>query len=84
MQMENKRNQQLITACSILGGQSAMADMLNVSCPTVNQWVKGKRPIPAKQCPKIEKLVLGKVKCEQLRSDIDWSYLRGTNSDKAA
>lgn len=77
---EKKINQHLKNACQILGGQSALARQLNVSCPTVNQWVHGVRPIPAKQCPKIEKLVLGKVRCEQLRSDVDWSYLRDSKN----
>ncbi|WP_292992547.1 helix-turn-helix domain-containing protein [Nitrosomonas sp.] len=77
-------NYHLKNACEIVGGQCTLARLLQVSCPTVNQWIHGIRPIPAKRCPEIEKLVNGKVKCEQLRADIDWSYLRQTNSEEAA
>lgn len=66
-------------ACNLLGSQSALAAILEVSTPTVNQWIKGKRRVPPKQCPPIEKALFGKVKCEQLRPDVDWSYLRGTD-----
>lgn len=77
-------NHPLLKACSLVGGQCSLARLLNISCPTVNQWIHGSRPIPAKQCPEIEKLVGGQVKCEQLRADIDWSYLRKTNTKDAA
>ncbi|MBX9637182.1 MAG: helix-turn-helix domain-containing protein [Nitrosomonas sp.] len=82
--MKKEHNHFLLTACNLLGGQRALANKLNVSSPTVNQWIKGVRPIPAKQCPEIEKLVSGKVKCEDLRPDVDWAYLRGTGSEEAA
>jgi len=65
-------------ACDIVGGQKKMADLLDVSAPTVNQWLYRVRPIPAEQCPEIEKLVNGRVKCEKLLPNVDWSYLRLT------
>ncbi len=54
-----------------------MAELLGVKPPTVNQWVHLVKKIPAERCVLIEKLTHGKVKCEDLRSDVDWSYLRG-------
>lgn len=55
-----------------------MANSLGVKPATVNQWVSGARPIPAGRCPEIERATNGRVKCEDLRPDVDWAYLRGT------
>ncbi|CDG13195.1 phage protein [Serratia marcescens subsp. marcescens Db11] len=73
-----KENLVLKQACIDLGGQAAMARLLGVSAPTINQWINGIRQIPAERCPEIEKATSGAVTCEQLRPDVDWTYLRGT------
>jgi DNA-binding transcriptional regulator YdaS (Cro superfamily) len=65
-------------ACDLVGGQARMARLLNVRPPTVNQWVHLVKQIPAERCPEIEKLTNGVVRCEELRPDIDWAYLRST------
>lgn len=65
-------------ACRLVGGQAAMSRSLGVSSPTVNQWTTGTRQIPAERCPEIEKSTGGVVTCEELRPDVDWKYLRGT------
>lgn len=59
-----------------VGGISALAKALGVTPPTVHQWLKGTRPIPAERCPAIERLTNRKVLCEALRPDVDWAYLR--------
>ena len=69
----------LIKACNVVGGQAALARLLGIKPPSVNQWVRDGRPIPAERCPDIEKLTHGAVRCEDLRPDVDWTYLRGTN-----
>lgn len=66
----------LIDACAKVGGQAALARILGVRPPTVNQWVKADRPVPAERCPSIERATAGAVRCEELRPDIDWGYLR--------
>lgn len=71
-------------ACDIAGGQSALARMLGVKPPSVNEWVKGHRPIPAERCPTIEKATGGAVRCEDLRPDVDWGYLRKTDCEQKA
>jgi len=63
-------------ACEIAGGQSSLARQLNIAPPTVNEWVKGDRRIPAERCPEIERITGKQVMCEQLRPDIAWSVLR--------
>lgn len=70
-------------ACRILGSQAALAAVLKVTAPTVNQWIIGKRPIPAERCPAIERATEGAVRCEDLRPDVDWPYLRGTERKAA-
>lgn len=45
----------------------------------MSQWVGGVRRVPAEHCPAIERATNGAVRCEDLRSDVDWAYLRGTD-----
>lgn len=71
-------------ARDILGGTGAMAAALEITAPTVSEWVSGRRQVPAERCPTIERLTKGDVTCEQLRSDVDWAYLRKTPKKKAA
>lgn len=78
------KNEAIQTACQIAGGQSAMARLLGVKPPSVNEWVKGGRPVPAERCPAIEKATAGAVRCEDLRPDVDWAYLRNSTQTKEA
>ena len=78
--MENKT---ISMACEIVGGQSKLASCLDVTPATINQWVKGVRPVPAVHCPDIERLTKGEVRCEALCPDVDWSYIRGTKKKAA-
>ncbi len=75
-------NTALIRACATLGGQAALARKLGVRPPTVNQWVKDGRPVPAERCPAIERATNGAVRCEDLRPDVDWAYLRATDCNQ--
>lgn len=64
------------------GGVAArMAEAFGVSDMTVSWWRKGERdgrPVkfPAELCPTCERLTSGAVRCEELRPDVDWPYLR--------
>lgn len=42
------------TACEIAGGGAALARLLEVSHPTVSQWINGTRPVPTNRCVEIE------------------------------
>ena len=57
-------------AVEAAGGQAALARLLNVKPPTVNQWVGGERPLSAERCPEIEAAT--GVRCEELRPDVTW------------
>lgn len=63
-----------------------MARALKMRSPvSVNQWKTGKRKVPAERCPDIELATGGKVTCEDLREDVNWSVLRRCScKDKAA
>lgn len=56
--------------------QATFADSLGVPQALIYQWLSGKRPVAAHQCPKIEKLTNGKVRCEDLNDKVDWAYVR--------
>ena len=74
--MKQPQNTHMQRAAVLLGGQLSLARALKVTAPAVNQWLSGKRPVPAERCPSIERLTGGAVTCEQLRPDVEWSYLR--------
>ena len=69
-------------AISEFDSLSDMARQLEVSYQLIQDWEK-RGTVPAKYCPKIEKLLNGKVRCEQLNEEVDWEYLRQTFSTTA-
>jgi len=58
------------------GRAKALAVALDVPAELVSQWRTGQRPVPAERCPAIERATGGKVRCEDMRPDIDWAVLR--------
>lgn len=64
------------------GGVAArMAEAYSVSDQTVSWWRKGERDgrvvrFPAEHCPDAERRTERAVRCEELRPDVDWGYLR--------
>ena len=71
-------------AARLLGSQVALANALGVTKAAVGQWRDPGRRVPAEHCPEIEKAPAGEVRCEDLRPDVDWSYLRQTTIKEAA
>lgn len=55
-----------------LGSQSALAEKLGVTQPTVSEWRRGERPVPVDRAPEIERGTDGTVPCEETRPDITW------------
>ena len=70
-------------AAAHIGSMAEMARQLGVSKQSVSFWRDGLRTIPAGKCPDIERCTGGLVTCEQLRPDVNWAYLRGTNCPPA-
>lgn len=66
-----------------MGGAAKLAQALCVSRPTIHQWSKGIRRVPAERCLEIERVTQGAVRCEDLRPDVEWCVLRApSTSDK--
>jgi len=70
-------------AIRLLGSQKALADAIGVSPKTVWAWVN-RKAVPAEHCPAIERATNGAVRCEDLRPDVDWAYLRNSTNQEAA
>lgn len=67
------------------GAAAALAKKLRVKPVLICQWrkhptEKGWRQVPAERCPEIEKATGGAVRCEDLRADVDWAYLRASGN----
>lgn len=54
--------------------QIAIANLVGESPSFVNQWVNGKRPVPAKACVAIEQATNGQVTRQEIRPD-DWHLI---------
>lgn len=70
-------------AAKIVGSQRELARLLGVSPGRVTQWATTDRII-ADYCPLIERATHGAVRCEDLRPDVDWAYLRATDCAASA
>lgn len=64
------RNDLILRAAEIVGSQAALARVIGVKPPTVNQWANGERPVPATLCRAVEAATGGAVTAEQLRPDV--------------
>ena len=63
-------------AAEVVGSQTKLAELLGVSKAAVAQWKLPGRRVPLTHCMAIEKATYGKVKCEDLRPDINWTVVR--------
>jgi DNA-binding transcriptional regulator YdaS (Cro superfamily) len=63
-------------AIEIIGSQTKLAALLGVSKAAVNQWKLPGRKVPVIHCSVIERETKGAVRCEDLRPDINWSFMR--------
>lgn len=79
----NMKTNPILCACEIAGGQSSLAKILGVSPPTINQWIKGVRPIPVERCSAIERATHGQVTRQELRPD-DWADIWPELIEKSA
>jgi len=69
-------NEAIDRAIKVFGSQAAMASALDVKQPTISEWLRGERQVPAERCPQIERATSGAVRCEDLRPDVEWDVLR--------
>lgn len=64
------------------GAGKELAVAIGISPVVISQWKTCARPIPSEHCIEIERATEGAVRCEELRPDIDWGYLRASATDK--
>ena len=67
---------------TIIGSQTALARAVGVVPQVVNHWQR-RGNVPAEYCPRIERATQGAVRCEDLRPDVDWGFLRATDCPMA-
>lgn len=60
-------------AAEIVGGKSALARLIGVTAPTVQQWVRGDRPVPAARAVQIERVTDGAVTRTALCPSFPWA-----------
>lgn len=65
-------------AIEIVGSQKQLGLAVGVVPQVVNNWLR-RGNVPAEYCPAIERATYGAVRCENLRPDVDWGYLRATD-----
>lgn len=75
-----------VLALAFGGIAARMAQEFGVSDQTVSWWRRGERdgrPVkfPAELCPAAERLTDRQVRCEELRPDVDWAYLRAASGE---
>ena len=66
------------------GGISKLANALGISSSYLSQLSSGLAPVSPERCIEIEKATGGAVRCEELRPDVDWAYLRKSSNEEAA
>ena len=71
-------------AVAAAGSINKLAVILGVSKGAVWQWSLPGRQVPAEHCPAIERITSGAVRCEELRPDVDWAYLRNPAQEYGA
>ncbi|MCA3188308.1 MULTISPECIES: helix-turn-helix domain-containing protein [unclassified Cupriavidus] len=62
-------------AIKAAGGAPAVARLFGINPVSVYDWINNNR-IPAERCPALERAGKSEVRCEEMRPDVDWGYLR--------
>ena len=57
---------------------TSLASKLGVAPAYLYQMATGIRSVSPERAIEIEKATSGAIRCEDLRPDVDWAYLRGT------
>jgi DNA-binding transcriptional regulator YdaS (Cro superfamily) len=71
--MQQTQADALRRAIEVAGGLTKLGELIGCSNQRVWNWTSAGRA-PVKMCPKIEAAT--GVPCEELRPDINWSYMR--------
>lgn len=58
------------------GRTLALARALGCAGATVSEWSTGRKAVPPKHAPTIERLTFGEVTCEEMCPSVEWHVLR--------
>lgn len=72
--MDRKFSFAVARASEVVGGKAALARLLRVTPPSVQQWFNESRPVPPNRCVAIERVTNGVVTRRDLRPD-DWHLI---------
>lgn len=72
--MSTKSTLSVQRASEAVGGKAALARLIGVTPPTVQQWATGARSVPIERCVAIERATKGAVTRKDLRPD-DWALI---------
>ena len=72
--MSTKPTTSIQRASEAVGGKAALARLVGVKPPTVQQWATGARSVPIERCVAIERATKGAVTRKELRPD-DWQLI---------
>lgn len=70
----------LVGSAKALAAQISMPDAVVTGAHLYNWRNRDKRGVPAEFCIEIEKVTFGVVRCEDIRPDVGWAYLRSTTN----
>lgn len=70
-------------AIKAAGGARSVAKLFSINPVSVYGWIENDR-IPAERCPALEREGRGAVRCEEMRPDVDWAYLRNSAAPEAS
>ena len=73
----------LDAAIAAAGSMQSLAETLGVTKGAVSQWTMDGRKVPVRHCPAIERLTSSEVRCEDLRPDFDWAFVRAGSSESS-
>lgn len=62
---------------------ASFARSVGVEPAAVSYWISGARNPSIEKCQRIEFVTDGAVRCEDMRPDLNWAYLRGTKRKAA-
>ena len=76
--MDKSHSPAMISAIQFFGGTTQLAKTLGIRQSAISNWRRRNTSVPPEHAITIERESGGAVRCEDLRPDVDWAYLRGT------
>ena len=62
--------------------KQSFAKNIGTTLPYLKLILAGARPVRERLCINIERETVGDIRCEYLRPDVDWEFMRNTKTNK--